>query len=88
MTDLTQLDNAGLANLWNQIAKVFDGAKKETTEVGILQLSRETERRNLELVQNKFGKIVLEERPTKCSKCGDEGWLYGQKGGVRKCNCK
>lgn len=37
----------------------------------------------------KNNKVVCRECHEKeiCKKCGGEGWIYGPKGSVRKCNC-
>lgn len=92
--DLTLLSNADIAKHWNNLAAAFEGKKLIGTPVGFFLLSKETDRRNLQLAQDRFGKIILQPKsimdtkPTNCSKCGDEGWLYGRNGSVKKCNCK
>lgn len=90
--DLKNKTDIEIAAMWNELAKIFKSneslVENQKSMVGILQLSRETERRKLVMSETKFGKIVLEPKPTKCSKCGDEGWIYQGNGKVRQCNCK
>lgn len=57
--------NDEIAVLWNGLAKIFKGNNSvqtnQTSVVGFLQLSRETKRRGLELIETKFGRIILQQ---------------------------
>lgn len=54
-----------IQELWNELARVFEGMKPRprVAVVGFFELSRETERRNLVLDKDKFGKIILKSKP-------------------------
>lgn len=101
--DLQRRSNDELLELWKRMTSMFHtpvagGDKHSNGEAnlkrtehcvaGLLKLSQETESRGLQLVETKFGKIMFETKPTRCSKCGDEGWIYQGNGRVRQCNCK
>lgn len=59
IAQLKQLTDAELQQLWMKFYKAFEGKKVEMPRIGILSLSRETKRRNLELEKNVFGDIIL-----------------------------
>lgn len=60
---LQKRTNQELLDLWNKITDIFDKKNNVTTNersvAGLLQLSRETERRGLELKEGRLGKLLL-----------------------------
>lgn len=55
-----------LTKIWNGIAACFDRGQGLSLQsrhpIGFLMLSRETERRGLEIDKDKFGKIILKQK--------------------------
>lgn len=66
MIDIEKLSNEELQKVWNGVAKAFEqkrGLKIQSRHpIGFLMLSRETDRRGLELVKGRFGEIILKQK--------------------------
>lgn len=65
--ELIQKSDSEIQTLWNELSKFFDkdywqGERPKTVVIGFFQLSRETERRGLEIDKNKMGNIILKPK--------------------------
>lgn len=64
--DLKGMTDKEIAKLWNDLAVCFEVIKSNRPRaivVGFFELSKETDRRGMQMGKDKFGRIILEPKP-------------------------